>query len=78
MSDAADTAGLEAAVSVAIAEAVDVGDERLRLRFEPLRIASALLYYPQATPPDQLIETLRDLAAQLDALGDVEGVAERH
>ena len=78
MSDAADTAGLEAAVSVAIAEAVDVGDERLRLRFEHLRIASALLYDPQATLPEQLIETLRDLAAQLHALGDDEGVAECH
>jgi len=76
--DVADQARFDAEVSAALAEAAEAGDERLRLRFEHLRIASALLYDPTAAPPERVADELRALADSLDALGDDEGVAECH
>ncbi len=76
MGDAADPEGFKAAVTIAVAEAAQAGDERLRLRFEHLRTASAMLYDPRATPPEEVAAIVRDQADALLALGDDEGFAE--
>jgi tetratricopeptide (TPR) repeat protein len=78
MSDAADPTRFHAELSAAIDDAVETGDDRIRLRFELLRLASSLLYDPLATPPDELVGSLEDIAEALAAFGDDEGLAECH
>ncbi len=66
----------EAMLETGLAEANDVGDVRLRTRFEHLRTALTLISDPRSTAPETVSSQLRAQADTLRSLGDIEGVAE--
>jgi class 3 adenylate cyclase/tetratricopeptide (TPR) repeat protein len=76
--DTGDAGGLDATLNAGLADAVAAGDERLRTRFEHLRIVNELLTAPSTHPIEAVAERLSAQAATLASLGDIEGVAECH
>lgn len=78
LGDTADNARYDAALEAGLADAVEVGDHRLRTRFEHLATGLALLRDPSATPIEDTVERLTAQARTLEDFGDAEGVAECH
>jgi tetratricopeptide (TPR) repeat protein len=76
LGDAGTLERYEAMLETGLAEASDVGDVRLRTRFEHLRTALTLISDPKSTAPDAVSSQLRTQADTLRSLGDIEGVTE--
>jgi class 3 adenylate cyclase/tetratricopeptide (TPR) repeat protein len=76
LSDAGTFDRYEAMLETGLAEAREVGDLRLRTRYEHLRTVLTLISDPRSTAPDAVSSQLRAQADTLRSLGDIEGVAE--